>query len=199
MYKIKNKIEDQNYERIRDRIAGILFVEFGGQLDLTGDTDFNLKVYVERSVPFDISEYSGINVCMDASTWDNKSQGSVRGKYHFTIDCLGASPTKGDDRGDMLAAKKSQKIAGRVRSILEDPIYKHLDFQPGVVSSSICNEMKFGNAGAPDAKNSMLSRVYLSVDAYEHSKLITPKLFKDYYTDVKIGESDEGYLYLVEQ
>lgn len=195
MPKISQIILPQNYEFVRDRIAEILTDELDHQLALTGDYDLDVLVDVERSTPFDESELPAVNVSLDLGSWGNKHQGSVAGTYIFNIDCITSSKSTQDKAGDVAASVKTQRIAGLCRAILEDPLYKTLGFTAGFVIRTFCNDMKFGTAGSPDAKNTIVSRITFNVQVSETSKLTIPNLIEGYDTTVKIDNTSKGYFY----
>ena len=54
---IENIIPNQKFELIRDKIALILFDEIGNQKTLTNNSDLDVKVFLERFVNFDKTDF----------------------------------------------------------------------------------------------------------------------------------------------
>ena len=195
MAKINNIIPPQNYEFVRDQVADILNDEIGNQVLLTGDYDQDAEVYVERNTPFNESELPAVNVSLDSGTWDNKHQGSVAGLYIINIDSVFNANTTRTEAGDTTASLEAQRMAGKVRAILEDPIYKTLGFVPPFISRTYCRELKIGSPNVPDMKNTIVARVALYVQVCETTPLKVPNLIESYVTTVRLGNSGRGYTY----
>jgi hypothetical protein len=197
MSKIKNIIPEAAFERIRDRIAIIICDEMDGQYKMTQDEDLNIKkTFLERSVPFDVSDLPAINVGVDSCTWDNKHQGNTRANVVITVDCVSSGVFTTEERGDTRSSKASQKIAGKVRYILEDPIYQYLDFAKPFIAKTLVSEMKFGMPSPLDGKNVMLSRIFFHVEANDINKLIEPALLKEVHANISINDSGQGFSYV---
>ena len=53
---ITYEIQEQNFEKVRDRIGAIIAEEILGQKAITRNDLFDAKVWIERSIPFDNTE-----------------------------------------------------------------------------------------------------------------------------------------------
>ena len=61
---ISGIIPPQQFEIIRNKIGLILFEEIGNQFVLTADEKINAKIFVERFIPFDKTDFPCINVLL---------------------------------------------------------------------------------------------------------------------------------------
>ncbi len=197
MSKINNVIPKQNYEFVGMRIADILTDEIDNQFKLTYDTDLDLdEIFLERMVPIDVAEMSSINVFLSTGTYDNKHQASVRGEYTFIIECTAKASTTGDLRGDTSASLKAQRLAGLVRAILENPIYRTLGFAPPFIQRTLVGEIKMGvPKGNPDSNNVSIAMLQFTVVVAETTSLLEPSVLAEFLTTVKLDETEQGYQY----
>jgi hypothetical protein len=200
MSRINHIITPQAFEFIRDRVAEILKDELDNQFLMSYDADLDVAVEVERSTQFDESELPALNVMIENGAWGQKHMGSSVGTYLINIDAVTSSPATPTQPGDSSSAMKGQKLAGKIRCILEDPQYKTLGFSvlaPGkpFIVRVFCSAMQFGTNHGPDANNQSTSRVVLTVEAVETADLLIPKLIAGYDTVVKMGNTSTGYAY----
>lgn len=127
-----------NFELVRDQIAGILKLESDAQVALAdmiagkNPDDWKLRIFTERSNPWekflaeDITDKSPIvNVWYDNSTFDESGSNIVERQKTtgiFNIDCYGYGVSQdygaGHNPGDQEAAFEAQKAARLVRNIL---------------------------------------------------------------------------------
>ena len=201
MPKISNILGQQAFEAIRDQIAAILADEIDGQGVLTYDPDFlKMQVFVESVNPEDKEEFPFVNVSLATGSWpDLKAyNGDIKGNYIYNIDCYANSPSNSQAEGDNLAGVKLQKILGICRAILENPIYKTLDYAPGFVwrvsmqDLNIRNESKEANG---DALNTRMGRLTYLVEVQENVQLLIGQPLTDWTTQVSLNQTNDGYFY----
>jgi hypothetical protein len=194
--KINGIIPSQNYELVRNRIGQILLEEFANQYDLTDDEDLNLTVAVGRSRPIAYNEMPYINVLFGRDDFDNQHQGFADGTVTFYIDCYARSKAGASNAGDVLAENKLMKMIGVSRAIIENPAYKTLDFTPGkIMHRSITN---FAISDQKDDGNgavTVMGRMTLSVRMDETTALIDADLIGEHTTQVKLGQTEQGYVW----
>lgn len=187
-------VPEQGFEIVRNRIGEILSDEFENQA-LNYNPDISAKIFVERTQHFDKTELSAVNVCLATGNYGNKHQGSVVGTYQYNIDVYVSAKTKNDDKGDVLAAKKLQRLLGFCRYVLEDPYYKTLGFAPGFIARVFAGGIAIAQPEDKDAANVMMGRLIMNVILTETNSLSTPKLIAGYETKVKLDETTQGYYY----
>lgn len=195
MAKISSIIGNSYFEQIRDRIALILALEIENQLLLSGNYDIDADVWLERSIPFDKVELPAVNVSLASGNYANKNMGSVDGTYDFFIDCFTSSKTSTSVEGDKRATLKLHRLLAVCRSILENPVYKTLDFTPPGIQHTMVTSLNIRSNQGADALNTMMGRILFRVVANERTSLLTAPEIKEFYTSVKIDTSDEGYVY----
>lgn len=148
---ITTLIEGQdNFERVRDRIAEILVLESAGQqaLALAADPPRNpdlwkLRVFVERSAPWeewqtdpgDPSYNSAplVNVSVDTGTYNERSSNTIHRQSQsvtYNVDCYGQGYSReteaGHDPGDEAAAFEAQRAFRLARNILMASVHNYL-------------------------------------------------------------------------
>lgn len=195
MARINGIIPVSYFERIRDRIGVILALEINNQLLLSGNYEIDADVYVERNIPFDKVQVPTVNVSLASGNYANKNQGSVDGTYEFFIDCYTSAKSNSGAEGDVRATIKLHRLLGICRAILENPVYKTLDFTPPGIQHTSCTSINIRSNQSMDALNNCMGRLSFKVVANETTELLTATLIKEFYTTVKIDTSDEGYVY----
>lgn len=196
MSKINHIISEQNYEFIGKRIFDVLFSEFDAQFYSYGDYDCDVSVFLERSTPIDKSEFPAVVVSFAKGTFGNKNQGSIDGMpYVYHVDVYASAVSKEGVSGDMVAALLLNKLLGKCRAILEDPVYKTLGIKTPMIIKTIAEEMDIAASNKEDATNTSMGRIAFKVWANETSKLIVPELIEGYTTSIKINGSGKGYFY----
>lgn len=195
--KINYIIPPQNFEAIRDRIAQILLDELANQYLLTADEDLNLnnKIYIERLVGFNFSELPALNVGIERGDYANYHQGYTQGTYRFYIECNTTGETQDDNtRGDERAKKLSHKLMGKVREILDNPVYDALGFPTGkVVSHRHVDGFLFTEPTRWDSQNATEARIFLIVKAGEYSQVDEKSVVQEWGTHVLISDGPKGY------
>jgi hypothetical protein len=197
--KITQKIEVQAFELIREKLGVILREEIDAQWMMSYDTDLDEVDVLIESTGLDKVELKGsvVNIVFPTATFGNKNQGSVDGEYKFFIDIYTNSKTTGDQAGSYRSAKKLHKLLGLCRSILEDPVYKKLDFTfstPFIMRTGVTNIDIRANT-EDDAKNSAMGRLTFSVTANEVNKLKIAEYLESYITTALLNETALGYFW----
>lgn len=196
MAKITNIIPKQHFEIIRDRIAAIIAVELDNQFMISGNYDLDAGIYIESNDYYlDKIDMPAINVSISNGKWGNESQGSSDGVYEYNIDFYTNSKTTDDGTGDFLAALKLQRLAGVVRAILKDPIYRKLDFTTPFIQNVTVSELNIRAVGRDDALNTAMCRFTFTVKANETTELLNALKVEDWQTKVMLGNTTNGYFY----
>ena len=189
-------IPAQQYETIRDKIGLILYEELVNQFTLTTDEDLNVKVFVERFVAFDKTDFPCLNVVFSGGNYDNKNTTTVDGEYSFFIDAYCAAKTTTTESGDSKASFKLQRLLGVCRAILENPQYRNLKLDicktgsVGVKSIAISQP-----ENKQDATSTIMGRLTFNVRALEDTLLLDALPIDNWKTQVKLNLTEKGYLY----
>lgn len=195
MSKIKEIINPEGYEYVRDRLAEILIEELDHQRYLTSDPDLKVNVFVERTIAIDKTELPCINIQLANGLFSKQHQGQTQGGYLFYIDCHASGKSTTFKLGDTTASIRAQRLGGIVRRIIEDPVYKTLGFKPPYISRLYFEKFDIGQPVKDDAAHSTIFRQFLQVSMPENVKLIVPELIDGYDTRVKINSTNRGYSY----
>lgn len=195
MPQIPAAIPTQAFELIRNRIAEILVDELPSQATLQGDSQLNATVYVERFVPFDLTELPAINVSINRGAYSEHTQRSTDGEYTFNIDVHTSAKSTSTVRGDVLAQFRLQKMLGVCRGILEDSRYKTLGFAPPFIESRKVTAMEFAQPTEGDGTSSVVGRLTFIVRAPDRNGVVTPELIAGYDTQVKLALTNKGYIF----
>jgi hypothetical protein len=195
MPQINEILQPQYYEIIRDRIVDILFDELLNQYTIGYDDDFNVAVTGERFVAIGLPEVPIINVSLANGNFDNKHIGFSDGAYTFNIDVYSNSST---EDGDRLSTIHLHKLLGACRAILENPAYKTLGFNPGFIRRVGVQGFDIAEQRSNDSRNNAMGRLVFNVSATEYSPFKEPELIAGMNTEVKISDSEVGFLYVME-
>lgn len=194
MAKINGIIPQHNYELIRDRIGLILGIELANQFTLNGE-NFAPSIFIERVNPFDKIEVPTVNVSLFTGNYDSKNQGDSRGTYQFHVDVYCKAKTSSTIEGDVKAMYNTHRLIGICRAILENPVYKTLDFDAPSISRTSCDSFEFAKTVKDDACNVTMARLVFTVVCHETTELKTARTVQNWYTVVKLSDTDEGYVY----
>lgn len=192
---LRQIIEPQNFELVRDRIASILLLEIEHQVYLGSDV-VQPGIYVERMVPFDKTELPCINVQFGNGKYDGKDVRQAEGGYNYFIDCHCSAPSTSDDDGDVMAMQKMQRLMGVCRAILENPSYRTLDFTPPSLTRVRVMAIDTAAPGIQDGINSAMGRITFNVQVEESVELKTAVGIANSYTGIKLNLTDKGYKYI---
>lgn len=195
MSKILAAIPQQGFELVRDRIGAILATELAEQSDLNSDTNLDADVWVSRSTPFDAEELPAVNVVLAEGDYDNKHQGSSRGTYQYNIEVYTKAKSGNGKDGDKESSLKLDRLVGVCRAILENPVYKRLDFDAPFISHTMVTGFQNGRVDAGDARYNVMGLIRFNVVLTEDTQLLEGLPVGSLYTTVKLYETDKGYLW----
>lgn len=179
--------KNDNAEKIRDMIAGILKTECVNQYNValkSGSSnagDFNIGIYLESARPWELTENEAkespfplVNICLNETRKAEGKAGSAIGrkKYvaSFFIDCYACGNFESGGNDTEQAALKAWRVAAVVRNILMSGYYAYLGMR-GVVFERDLLGIKTGSPGNLDesALAVTVARMELSVSFYEDS------------------------------
>lgn len=200
MSKILDPIPPQGFELVRDRIALILADEIANQYLLTANEDINATVFLERTVPVDHTECPVVNVSLRTANFADHVAINTDDTVFFNIDVYHKSKTEGDSKGDSLSNLKLQRLLGLCRAILENPVYKRLDFN-GVafIQNRHFESMEIAEPGKQDALSTSMGRLVFSVRIPEVTQLVLTTIAGGFDTSMKMELTDKGYTFTVDE
>lgn len=199
-----------NFELIRDKVALLLVNESARQQGLAEDEDedptpYKLRVFIERTNPFDSYLTSSadmgpvVNVWYDGSEFD-KSKSNVSDRQFvtsmITVDCFAyaqsASTTLGHTSGDEFAAREAQAAARMVRNILMHDDNKYLGFGRGIVSRRWVRSVDafLIPNGSPGVQRVRGVRISLEVDHLETTDLMDENMIE--FINLQIRHASDG-------
>lgn len=197
MSKITIAIPEQGFELIRDKIGEILADEIAQQFVLNPDPEINATVFIERIIPIDKSEPPVVNVLYSRSNYDNNTAIKGDGKNTYNIDVYVKGKAKVGTKGDAVAMVRLGRILGILRAILESPHYLTLGFAPPFIKNTTVTDIQVADPrDNQDAANMMMGRLVFTVDAIEVTEQIQPVAAAGYDTQVKLSETDKGFVYI---
>ena len=191
MSKIPSPINKQNFELITERVGFILADE--------GAVHFpDVKVFLERIVPFDKTEVPAINIIYSASKYTSNDINNSDAANMIFIDVYEKANSTDAKRGDEKASLNLKKLMGQIRYILESVEYITLDFVAPFIRHT---EVEIMNTFIPekvgDGINAVMARINFRVDAVESVDLLQPTPAVGYNTTVKLEETEKGYQYII--
>lgn len=199
MSKITQEIPPQGFELIRDKIGEILADEILAQFVLHSDPERNAKVFIERITPIDKTEMPLINVLYSRSGYDNNSAINSDGKNTYNIDVYTGAKTKIAKRGGAESMARLGRILGIIRAILESPFYLTLGFAaPFIMGTEVTGIEIQDPRDNQDAANTVMGRLIFVVDAKEDVEQIQPVTAAGYDTQVKLHETEKGFVYITD-
>lgn len=203
MSKILSIIPPQGFELIRDNVFSILTTEIAAQYALTGEADNNATVYLEKTVPYDFTNLPAINVNIQRAEFDGASAISVDDTVFINIDVYHRSKSNPDSDGDSLSRLKLERVLGLCRAILENPVYKKLEFDgiPFIQNVRIIT-MEIAESDrekqVQDAVSNAMGRLVLAVKATEVTEEVLTVAYAGSDTSLTLALTDKGYQYIVE-
>lgn len=199
MSKITLEIPPQGFELIRDRIGEILADEIAAQFAIHNDPERNPKVFIERITPIDKTELPLVNVLYSRSGFSNNSAINSDGKNTYNIDVYTSAKTKIAKKGGAESMARLGRILGIVRAILESPFYLTLGFAPPFIMSTEVTTIEIQDPrDNQDAANTAMGRLIFVVDASEDVEQIQPVPAEGYDTQVKLEETEKGFVYVTD-
>lgn len=199
MSKLTEEILSQGHELIRDRIGIILADEIANQVTLSGNAEINAKVFSERYYPVSKEEVPIINILLDRVNYVNNTSIQSEGNYTFSIDAYTSAKSTVTEKGDSKSNIRMQKILGIVRSILESPFYLTLDFPKGFIGGTKVPSIEILDpVKNQDTATIVMGRLTFEVradESVEQQKAVTAE---GYDTQVKIEDTDKGFVYIID-
>lgn len=191
------KIPVSNFEIVRDAICYILTEELANQ-KLLGNIDFDYDLYRERTTPLDNDELAAINVSYNSSDFGNKNQVDMEGKTTYFIDVYTTGQAEeGGNTGSEDSALRMQKLAAMIRYILSCTDYKTLDLEAGFIGGSMIESITtMDSILNQDSSFFKFCRISFMVRILETQMMSQPVLLSEAYTNVKIEETDKGYIFI---
>lgn len=207
MISIDTLIDKQdNFEIIRDQIAGILALEVASQINLAESFNkdsslWDLKIYTERTNPWEQWLNDGesnntplVNVWFDSSTFDTSASNTVKDQKCegiFNIDCYGYGKSQGYESGDELASLEVQRAVRLVRNIIMSANYTYLDLRGTVWARFPQSITMFQPEKENHVQHIVAARISLRVTFSENSPQITGNPLETVSAKVKRAEDGE--------
>lgn len=198
---INTIIPAQSFEVIRDKIALILKEELTNQATLAANPKLDATVYIERYSPPNSSELTEVpivNVLLGQGDYSNQDVTQSTGTYLYFIDIYTKAKANEDNGGDTRAIISLQKILGVCRGILEATQYLTLGFTYPFVMGRKINSIQIAGPSDPRADSLVRGRLILQVMVPEYQQEVTANMIEGSDTTVRIEESPEGYLWVVD-
>ena len=195
MAQINYELQPRSYELIRDRLGLIIADELQLQASVSYEDLFLAPVYVQRSKPVQTEETPVVCVSVDKGAYDNHTVLDSDGEFTFFVDCYATGSYSSLNRGDVLASKDAQKLAGVVEAIIANPIYKTLGFTPPFIMRSKVTGFEPAIIERGEESNMSVVRVTVVVKAGQSEIASDPIDSFTTQTQVLIYNTDEGYLY----
>lgn len=196
MTKINQIIGPRWFEVIRDRIALIIKDELLNQFNLSGNPIVNATVFSERTIPVNKSELPLVNVMLAAGDFDNYKQLEKDGLYSFNIDVFHFAEGTNVERGDQLSINNLHRLLGVIDYILSDPQYSFLGFSVPSISRVQVEDFKISDpTEGQRSENVSMGRLVLTVRVNESNEPVEPSVLGDFITEVKIFNTEKGYLF----
>jgi len=197
---ISSVIPPQSFEVVRDRIGRILAEEIQNQFQISYNADLkNVKVWMERFIPFDKSEMPAVCVGLLDGAYAGQTIIQSDGTYRYYIDCYFASKTDVNTKGDTKAMLKVQRLLGICRAILEDTRYKTLGFQVpnGFVMYRRITSIQIEDPKQKefDANHSVMGRLTFEVKLPEYPSPVSGNPWAISHTTVALHETNDGYVW----
>lgn len=194
---ITGQIATQKFELIRDRIGEILLTELTAQGAMYSPQEvFANKVYIERFVPIDHTNFPALNIVLANGDYSNKDQLQADGLYKFWIVCYTGEKSTATQDGDTRATLRMHRILGLCRAILNYGGYRTLGFAPTEVN---VKTTYVGSIVIPkvdengDAVNAIMGYLEFFVKAPEVVNVVDPVQLLSSAITVKLYDTDEGY------
>lgn len=201
MSKISVAIPQQNFELIRDKIASILIVELANQHILQPSLGLDLPIYVNRLTPKKTDEQNFINVSYSGTNFDDRSTIQAVGDNVYYVDLFLSAADTSSQNGATISTLFRDRLAGIIRSIILNPVYKLLDFNAPSLNSVKVSSIEIPDplSRSNDAKNSTMARVVVTVGVPETTSLISPTPIEASIAQLSIGNSNSGFKYEYEK
>jgi hypothetical protein len=194
---IQEVIPVQNFEIVRDTIGALLKTEIENQktkqpLRLPEE----VGVFLERTIPISDGEELVINIQLDSGNYDQKTQKDSQGKTFYVIDIFSKGFAGSGQSGSENSAFKLHKYLGIVRYILQHTQYKTLGLPPGFIGGTAFENFTFFESQQKEDSNFVkMGSISFSVRIQENQLMETGVNLGEIYTQVKLDNTDLGYVY----
>lgn len=192
--KITYQIDQQNFEKIRDNIGQIIADELAGQ---TYATELGVTVWNERFIQFDQSELPAVNVSYNQTSFEDYEPTAQQGVNTYHIDVHASAPHTDSEKGDEVANSRVKRLAGIIRYILMSQENRFLGFDPGTIQTKVIETIETGKISDQDTVHTIVARIVFRVKANESVQKVPPTTQEKTVTQVKLNETEKGYLYEV--
>ncbi len=189
-------IDQQGFEKVKDRIAEILLTELTNQKVLQ-NFDENIEVFNERITPMDNGEDLYFNILLDSANYGNKNQTDQEGNTVYFIDIYTCGKA-GEQVGTSDSTRRRDKFLGMCRYILSDTRYKTLGFDYGLIAGTQVERFSTLNPEKEDSSFTSFARLQFSVRILENQTLWDGVQILGSHTGVKLEETEKGYKYIYE-
>lgn len=188
------KIPAQRFELIRDRIATIIASELENQKNFDNDLILNAVVWLERFVPFDISELPAISIAFETMKLDQRNPEKSIYDAIYTLECYCSGSSDDQKRGDVYSSLDSQKLAGKIRYILENPNFLRLGFDsnPSFVVGTEVDEILITKPQENDGNFITLCQLRHKVKLEEDNGKVNPIPAQQYVSQILIENTTKG-------
>lgn len=196
--KITSIIPPQKFEVVRDRIALIVTEELANQAALGVSVADLKKVYIDRIVPPNLAELPMANVSFKRINYENQTTLQADGSNTYYVDIFVSSKFTNSERGDTVSSSDAARLGGMVRAIIENPIYRNLDFPAPYLSRVTVDSVEMAelNADNKDANSTIVCRVTITVEMPEKTQLLEGIEADGVIASVKLATTERGYRYV---
>lgn len=192
---ISKVIPESGFEIVKKRIGFVLKSELENQKSLQG-FNFPINIFVDRITPFDKSEVLVINVRFDSLSKSNQSQYGSHDTITYNVDVFSTASQKSSNRGDELSSDLRDKISALCAAILQSNIYITLGLENNsIMSTNVEGIDTYEAANNQDGKFVSMCRLNYSVKLYQDYEVWEGVEANQNLTDVKLGLSELGYKY----
>lgn len=194
---INELIPAQNFEIVRDAIGYVLKTELisQSQKQFSRFTE-NCEIYSERTTPISNEEEVVINVVLTSNDFNNKTQKDSQGKTFFNIDVYSRGTAGPTSSGSLNSAKKLHKFIGFIRYVLQHTEYKTLSLPLGIIGGTMVESFNImDNRMEQDSDFLKMGTISFSVRIQESQSLQTGVNLGEIFSEVKLDETELGYIY----
>jgi len=189
---INTIIGEQNYEKIRDLIGVILADELANQNVLQANPLLLANIYIERGIAFDKTELPAINISLNSANYDEKFRTESSGETKYYIEVQTNRAHSSSKQGDEQSSLDVQYLAGKIRAILEHPVYSALQ-QKGIVGGTQIASIQIGKMQQLDAQHSTVARLEFNVRMIESNGANDALTVAGIDSDFSVTDTDLGY------
>lgn len=189
-------IPASGFEQVRDAIGAALALELANQKMLQSFAD-PVNVFVERLVPFDVSEQVIVSVGLMKANYTEFTQLSHQGKTLYCIDVTCSGTANGTTTGSLDSGQRLHKFMGMCAYILSSPKVKALGFAPGLIGGCYLEKIEADQSEqSKDSNFVRWGRLTYAVNIYESELAFTGTALLGVDSTVSLDETDLGYKYV---